>query len=84
MGRTTFAWSQKDSLLGESFLQLPNLKLLKAEIGIILRAQSLLEKCALKPRSSIHAAAAPVNKIEKILSYDKDFDVIPNLFRTTP
>jgi len=40
---------------------------------------TILEKYNLEPRDAIHAATAIRNRIDKILSYDEDFDTIPNL-----
>jgi len=76
--------SQKAVAQGASFLRLPNLKLLKVDLEIISKAQTLLERYDLKPRDAIHAATAIANGIDKILSYDEDFDILPNLTRISP
>lgn len=76
--------SEKASAQGASFLKLHNLKLLKVDLEIISQAQTLLERYNLKPRDAIHAATAMRNGIDKILSYDEDFDALPNLVRVTP
>jgi len=76
--------SEKAAAQGASFLKLPNLKLLKVDIEVVSRAQTLLEEHHLKPRDAIHAATAIRNGISKILSYDKDFDILPNLVRVSP
>lgn len=44
----------------------------------------MLEEYGLKPRDAIHAAAALENGIGKILSFDEDFDAVPDLARITP
>jgi predicted nucleic acid-binding protein len=54
------------------------------DLEIISRAQTLLEEHNLKPRDAIHAATAIRNGIDKILSYDEDFDTLPNLVRVSP
>jgi hypothetical protein len=54
------------------------------DLEIISQAQTLLERYDLKPRDAIHAATAMRNRIDKILSYDEDFDTLPNLVRVAP
>jgi predicted nucleic acid-binding protein len=76
--------SEKAAAQGASFLKLHNLKLLKVDLEIISQAQTLLERYDLKPRDAIHAATAMRNGIDKILSYDEDFDTLPNLVRVAP
>jgi len=76
--------SEMAAAQGASFLKLPNLRLLRVDTGVISHAQTLLEKYSLKPRDAIHAATAIRNGISKILSYDEDFDALPNLVRVTP
>jgi len=76
--------SERAAAQGASFLKLPNLRLLRVDLEIISLAQSLLQKHSLKPRDAIHAATATRNGIDKILSYDEDFDVLPNLVRVSP
>jgi len=63
---------------------LPNLRLLRADIRVVSRAQSIVEDFDLKPRDAIHAATAIENGIDKILSYDDDFRAIPDLTRVVP
>jgi len=79
-----FFGAQRAATQGASFLGLPNLRLLKVDLEIISKAQTLLERYDLKPRDAIHAATAMKNGIEKILSYDEDFDMLPNLTRISP
>lgn len=69
---------------GASFLELPNLKLLKVDIETISEAQSIVENHELKPRVAIHAATALANGIHRMLSFDQDFDAIPSLTQITP
>ncbi|MBS7623052.1 type II toxin-antitoxin system VapC family toxin [Candidatus Bathyarchaeota archaeon] len=76
--------SEKAAVQGASFLKIPNLKLLKVDIEVVCCAQTLLEEHRLKPRDAIHAATAIRNGISKILSYDEDFDILPNLVRVSP
>jgi predicted nucleic acid-binding protein len=76
--------SEKAAAQGASFLKLSNLKLLRVDLEIISHAQTLLERYTLKPRDAIHAATAIRNGIDKILSYDPDFDSLPNLIRIIP
>lgn len=76
--------SEKAAEQGASFLKLPNLKLLKVDVEIVSHAQALLERHNLKPRDAIHAATALKNGISKILSYDEDFDTVPDLVRLSP
>jgi hypothetical protein len=76
--------SEKAAAQGASFLELPNLKLLRVDLEIVSQAQTLLERYTLKPRDAIHAATAIRNGIDKILSYDPDFDALPNLVRVSP
>ncbi len=75
---------QKAAAQGASFLRLPNLRLLKVDYEIISKAQTLLGKYGLKPRDAIHAATAIASRIDKILSYDEDFDILPKLIRVSP
>jgi len=75
---------EKAAAQGASFLRLPNLRLLRVDVEVICRAQSILEEFQLKPRDAIHAATALGNGIDRILSYDEDFDALPNLDRVTP
>ena len=75
---------EKAAAQGASFLRLPNLRFLKVDSEIVSLAQTLLEKYSLKPRDGIHAATAIRNNIDQILSYDQDFDILPDLVRVTP
>ncbi|MGP3667891.1 MAG: type II toxin-antitoxin system VapC family toxin [Candidatus Bathyarchaeota archaeon] len=50
----------------------------------ILKAQDLMEKHRLKPRDTIHAATALENKINTIVSYDRDFDSLIEVKRIEP
>lgn len=79
-----FYGPQKAAAQGASFLRLPNVRMLKVDVEVITQAQSLLEKFSLKPRDAIHAATAVTNRIDRILSYDPDFDTLPTLSRMAP
>lgn len=70
-------------LQGRAFLDLPNLNFLDIDFEVIEKAQDLLQSYLIKPRDSIHAAAAIVNGIEEILSEDPDFDLVKELKRIT-
>lgn len=43
-----------------------------------------MEKHRLKPRDTIHAATALENKINTIVSYDRDFDSLIEVKRIEP
>ena len=76
--------SEKAAAQGASFLRLPNLRMLRVDVEVVSQAQSILEEFDLKPRDAIHAATAIRNGIESILSFDEDFDRLPNLARVAP
>ena len=67
--------------LGRKLLEFPNLKLLNVKRSVVLRAQKLMEKYGIKPRSAIHAATALENGVETIVSYDRDFDKLEEIKR---
>lgn len=69
---------------GRRFLSFPNLKLLGIKKTTILKAQEIVEKYRLTPRDAIHAATALENRIDKIISYDKDFDNLTEIKRVEP
>jgi len=69
---------------GRLFLEFPNLRLLAVKRSTILNAQRLMDEYGLKPRDAIHAAAALENRIDTIVSYDKDFDEVRELKRVEP
>lgn len=69
---------------GRRFLSFPNLKLLGIKKTTILKAQEIIEKYKLTPRDAIHAAAALENKIDTVISYDKDFDKLTEIKRVEP
>ena len=56
----------------------------EAKRSTILNAQRLMDEYGLKPRDAIHAAAALENRIDTIVSYDKDFDEVRGLKRVEP
>lgn len=69
---------------GKKFLGFPNLKVLGVRKSTVFKAQELLERYKLKPRDAVHAAVALENKIKTIVSYDEDFDAIPEIERIEP
>ncbi|MEM3479804.1 MAG: type II toxin-antitoxin system VapC family toxin [Candidatus Bathyarchaeia archaeon] len=69
---------------GRKFLRFPNLRFLGVKRTTILKAQDFMEKYRLKPRDAIHAATALENKINIIVSYDRDFDSLIEVKRTEP
>ena len=69
---------------GRLLLEFPNLRLLAVKRSTILNAQRLMDEYGLKPRDAIHAAAALENRIDTIVSYDKDFDEVRELKRVEP
>lgn len=68
-------------LEGNKFLEFPNLRFLKVNEDVIIKAQSLISKYSINPRDAIHAATALVNNINEIISNDKDFDTIKEIKR---
>lgn len=66
---------------GEKFLRMPNLFFIDANKSIIINAQNLVKKYALKPRDAIHISSALANGIHEIISLDRDFDKIKEIKR---
>ena len=69
---------------GKKFLIFPNLKIVKLSLTTINRAQDLITNYHIQPRDAIHAASALENKINKIISFDGDFDIINEIERNEP
>lgn len=69
---------------GNLLTAFPNLVFYNATLSIIKEAQSLIEKYNLRPRDTIHGATMLTKNLETIISYDKDFDKIPELTRIEP
>jgi predicted nucleic acid-binding protein len=69
---------------GRKFLSFPNLKLIAIRRTTILKAQEIMEKYKIKPRDSIHVAAALENNIKTLVSYDEDFDQVREIKRVEP
>jgi predicted nucleic acid-binding protein len=67
---------------GKKLLGFPNLEFINVDEGILTLAQNLLNKYALSPRDSIHAASAVSRKIKAVISDDKDFDQVKEITRT--
>lgn len=66
---------------GQKLLGFPNLKFINVDEKIIAQAQSLMNKYALNPRDSIHAASTLSRKGTIIISDDEDFDQIKEIKR---
>jgi len=69
---------------GKKFLVFPNLRIVKLSLTTINRAQVLIANYHIQPRDAIHAASALENKINKIISFDGDFDIINEIERNEP
>ncbi|MDW8061880.1 MAG: PIN domain-containing protein [Nitrososphaerota archaeon] len=69
---------------GRRLLRYPNLRFLGISKTTILKAQDLMEKYKLNPRDAIHAATAIENKIDTMVSYDRDFDNVIEIRRIEP
>jgi len=69
---------------GKKFLVFPNLRIVKLSLTTINRAQDLIVNYHIQPRDAIHAASALENKINKIISFDGDFDIINEIERNEP
>ena len=69
---------------GRKFLIIPNLRIVKVSLITINRAQNLISNYKIQPRDAIHVASALENKINKIISFDEDFDIIKEIERTEP
>ena len=69
---------------GRKFLIIPNLRIVKVSLLTINRAQDLISNYKIQPRDAIHVASALENKINKIISFDEDFDIIKEIERTEP
>ena len=69
---------------GKKFLVFPNLKIVKLSLTTINRAQDIVSNYRVHPRDAIHAASALENKINKIVSFDGDFDIINEIERIEP
>jgi uncharacterized protein len=67
---------------GQKLLGFPNLEFINVDEGIIVQAQSLMDKYKLSPRDSIHVASALSRKATIIISDDEDFDQIKEIKRT--
>ncbi len=64
---------------GQEFLRFPNLIFEKVNLTTINRAQELLIKYPIRPRDGIHLATALLNDIQAFVTFDSDFDTIPEL-----
>jgi len=69
---------------GKKLLVFPNLRIVKLSLSTINRAQDIISNYHVHPRDAIHAASALENKINKIISFDNDFDIINEMERSEP
>ena len=68
---------------GESFLTLPNLRVLAVDQDTIFSAVTLMRRYPLDPRDAIHASAAIANECSAIVSSDVHFDQLKEITRQT-
>jgi hypothetical protein len=66
---------------GRKLIGFPNLRFIDVDLGVLSRAQMLLERYDLKPRDSIHLASALSRKIKKVISDDRDLDKVTEIER---
>lgn len=69
---------------GKALLQIPRLRMIPADNGIVALAQELRAKYHLGPRDAIHAATAIRQGEAEILAYDRDYDRVKELKRKEP
>ena len=69
---------------GKKLLIFPNLRIVKLSLSTINRAQDIISNYHVHSRDAIHAASALENKINKIISFDNDFDIINEMERSEP
>lgn len=67
--------------IGRKLISFPNLRFVEVNDDIISKAQLLIEKYRISPRDAIHCASALVKGIRKIITDDKDFDLIREVER---
>ena len=68
--------------IGKIILRMPFLKFAPVDFDLIEGAQKLVEKYRIMPRDAIHATLALKYCDGRIISNDKDFDVIDKLDRS--
>jgi uncharacterized protein len=66
---------------GRKLLGFPNLQFITADIGVLGRAQKLMDKYKINPRDSIHIASALEKKTKEIISDDSELDVVKEIKR---
>ena len=66
---------------GKTLIEFPNLNFVDATLPVMHKAEEIMEKYALRPRDSIHAATAILSGETTIISDDSDFDKITELKR---
>lgn len=86
-----FVWIIKKTLgyqlaieKGKEFLIFPNLKFKSISFSTINRAQDIFLNYNIRPRDAIHVACALEHDINKIISFDGDFDIIKEIERSEP
>ncbi len=74
--------SREDGLAaGESFLALPNLRILPVSQDTAFSALSLMRRYSLDPRDAIHSSTAIINGCSAIVSSDTHFDRLKEITR---
>ncbi len=71
-------------LVADLFLNLKNINFISVDYNIMCLTNSLLIKHSIGPRDAIHLACCLNNKINIIISTDKDFDEIKEVKRINP
>jgi len=86
-----FVWIIKKTLgyqlaieKGKEFLIFPNLKFKNISFSTINRAQDIFLNYNIRPRDAIHVACALEHDINKIISFDGDFDIVKEIERSEP
>jgi len=69
---------------GAGLLAFPNLTWLRVDLAVLRRAADLYQSLPMRPRDSIHAAAALEAGEREILSEDRVFDRVSGLRRVWP
>jgi len=65
------------------FVALPNLRVCDITSKDFSKSLEFFRQ-GLEPRDALHAAVALSNSVEKMLSFDKDFDVVKGIKRVEP
>lgn len=67
--------------ISKKLLKFPNLRFINVNDNIIIKAQYLREKYQLNPRDAVHCSSSITKRIKKIISDNKDFDVVKEIER---